>query len=126
MSTTFASLEALRLEIAATQEFHARSLREYWTDAPGFRHKYKEPKFSRTSTATCVLSLTATHRWSAEGEEEIAERPWHDKRHALIKNMLHVKGWTSAGLPEENPFTVAFLLEAVLALKHSDKKEAAP
>jgi hypothetical protein len=116
----FGRIEALRREIAALREFHSRSLREYHVDTYcGFRHKHGEPeyeKFSKTSSATCVASLCDADLWTATEETQKAQRPWSGKTEQLLTAMLEVPGWTSAGLPEKNPFTTAFLLESALTL----------
>jgi len=113
----FAELESLRREIAALEERHVESLNEYHISRSfGFRHLYnsKRDEFSKTSTGTCVLSLTETGRWTSE-------QPWFNQTGALVSEMLNVPKWQSAGLPAKNPFTVSFLLEAVLALGEVDE-----
>src|SRR5687767_15061721 len=124
MPMNFAALYALRRELAALQKFHTRSLREYLViDNCGFRHKYQEAeaqRFSKTSSGTCVLSLTSTNRWYPPDERQKDEYPWAEQTQQLIQKMLNVPDWTSAGLPPRNPFTVAFLLEGALALRESN------
>ena len=124
----FESLEKLRRDLAELQESHVKTLQLYYLPKTGgFRHKFMESKddFSKASTATCILSLTATGRWGATNDEEKKDRPWHRDTAKLVRLMLKKKNWESAGLPEGNPFTVAFLLEAVTALEELDASAGA-
>ena len=113
----FHDLAGLQREIAVLQRSHAKALKHYHIDNfCGFRHKYYEddPKkhehdFSKASTATCVLSLTLTGRWTDE-------LPWYEKTQLLINELLKCE-WTSADLNPENPFTVAHIIEAAAALR---------
>lgn len=79
----------------------------------GFTHKIdpSDPSdavdWSRSSTATCISFLKATGR--------LDEEPWGPQRRALIGRIVR-SAWKSAGLDRDNPFTVAFLLEALVDL----------
>lgn len=119
----FAAIADLRLFLREIIDRHSTSLRQYY-DAPtgGFYHRHDEPqlgKFSKSSTATCVLSLRATGHWDSG--------PWNDTGATLLTNLLTI-GWArakgapddgpelppgSAGLQPGNPFTGAWLLDAV-------------
>lgn len=85
----------------------------YFSYQVGYKHyKSKEDKISISSTATCVLSLVATGSWKTDKA----------RTKALLNALISKK--TSAGLPDDNPFTVAWILEAVTALApYSDALE---
>lgn len=107
----FTELSALQREIATLLEYHVYSLDQYHLkDSGGFRHKFEDKKktFSKASTATCVLSLVSTGQWK--------QGPWYKDTEQLIVEMSTRENWSSAGLEEGNPFTVAFMLEAVTTL----------
>ena len=107
----FKELKALRLLLLDLRKYHAAALAHYHDPTSnGFHHRYDDRKpgdFSKASTATCVSSLIASSTW--EGG------PWHT-RAAALSNALLARRWASAKLPKNNPFTVAFILEAVTAL----------
>lgn len=120
---TFRQLADLRLYLRELQALHRRSLRVYYDPrSGGFRHKLDEkPKpnpddFSRSSTATCVISLIATDQWRKQPAPEQEEEPWRDSEPKLINGFLDQE-WASAGLPADNLFTVAFCLEAATELR---------
>lgn len=100
----FAKLEALRLLSKKILDDHARSLRYFEFDNGGYGH-IDNQKCSISSTATCVISLTERGLWG----------PQKAKTKALIGYLLAKD--KSAGLPRDNPFTAAWILEAVHALK---------
>jgi hypothetical protein len=108
MEMGFAELEALRLRAKEALEDQKASLARFAVGY-GFRNKYEGDKdeISISSTATCSLSLTATSSW--EGPERTKAFT-----HALIRELLRKR--TSANLPKDNPFTIAWILEAVTAL----------
>jgi hypothetical protein len=107
----FRELADLRLFLRDLRDRHAESLLAYY-DAPsgGFYHRHDEHivgRFSKSSTATCVLSLVAADQWR--------DGTWNDGTQRLITGLL--KGpWESAGLDKNNVFTVGFILEAVTEL----------
>lgn len=112
---TFEQLDDLRqfLEVMLAQA--TSSLSEYWSaEAGGFLHlrnvKKKKGEFSRTSTATCVAFLVHTGRWSDN------EAPWSKSAPDLLKAIVQ-SDWDSADLGKGNPFTTAFLLEAIKDLQ---------
>ena len=109
----FAELDTLRL----TLEDHFRSTRqtlEQYRDyeSGGWYHLHPDvaPKrpgdFSRASTATC-LSLDRVTRLGLVD---------HEQAQRLAAAILEGP-WESAGLPGDNPFTAAFLLEALRDLE---------
>ncbi len=106
----FQKLESLRLLLRQIGEYQSSSL-NYFAYKNGFKHtRDGENKISVSSTATCVLSLVATGKWKAN-EKQTKE---------LLETLVFKK--TSAGLDDNNPFTIAWVLEAVTALetRHSD------
>jgi len=113
MKASFRELDSIRREVSSLLKEQDRSLRFYHItkDPGGFRHKYTtlaNEEYSKASTATCVLSLISTGAWAAN---ELWSHQTKSLAEALIKG-----SWKSAGLPEKNPFTVAFILEAVTSL----------
>jgi hypothetical protein len=106
----FELLERLRRYLAARRDKHALSL-EYYFDKrfAGFYHKHDkdDPHMSKSSTSTCVLSLIRAAKWE--------QGPWRDTATETLRIFLTDK-WQSAGLKINNPFTVAFVLEAAQAL----------
>ena len=78
----------------------------------GFQHRVdpgKKPrKSSKASTATCLAYLHATGKLVGEG--------WEDSLKDKLRAEMIDRKWTSAGLKENNPFTVSFLLDAIHAL----------
>jgi len=101
----FRKLECLRLFCRQIQQDQVASLK-YFEWEVGYQHYRGKNKISVSSSATCVLSLVATDSWKA------------DK--AQTKALLHylISKDTSAGLPTGNPFTIAWILEAVTALEN--------
>jgi hypothetical protein len=111
----FRELEHLRLSLRQLLRDQVTSL-EYFAHGVGFQHYKgkKPPKISVSSSATCVLSLVATESWNTNKLK--------------TKELLHylIQKTTSAGLPQKNPFTIAWILEAVTALQnYSDPLDAA-
>src|SRR2546428_1205056 len=113
MGLDFSKLAYLRLRCKQILEDQVASI-DYFAHDEGYQHYKGKDKISVSSSATCALSLTATGSWRA-----------HKARtKALLSNLISKK--TSAGLPENNPFTVAWVLEALTALKpYSDDLEPA-
>jgi hypothetical protein len=107
----FQELESLRLLLRQILQYQVPSLDYFASSNHGFKHtKAGEDKASVSSTATCVLSLVATGKWKATKAQT----------KALLETLIFKK--TSAGLDDNNPFTIAWILEAVSALEkpHSD------
>src|SRR5271165_1430889 len=100
----FPKLESLRLFVRQVQQDQTSSLK-YFAYENGFQHYKGKAKISVSSTATCVLSLVSTGSWEANKAQT----------KALLEGLVAKK--TSAGLPDNNPFTVAWILEAVTALQ---------
>ncbi len=108
----FRELADLRLFLRELRDRQVESLTVYYDkESGGFYHLHDRPdpgKFSKSSTATCVLSLIATNQWLSG--------PWAGTTAKLVNGLL-MNSWESAGLPENNIFTVAFVLEAVTELR---------
>lgn len=100
----FQKLESLRLFARQILEDQALSIK-YFAFDQGYQHFKGKNKISVSSSATCVLSLIATGKW--------------EKSSADTKALLHylISKDTSAGLPKNNPFTIAWILEAITELK---------
>jgi hypothetical protein len=104
MAFYFSRLESLRLLSRQIQQEQPASLK-YFAYEGGYQHYKGKNKISVSSTATCVLSLVATDSWPADKA----------RTKELLKALIHKT--TSARLPEDNPFTIAWILEAVTALE---------
>jgi ATPase family protein associated with various cellular activities (AAA) len=100
----FSNLESLRRFCTEMQQYQVASL-NYFKHGVGFRHVEGRDKVSVSSSATCVLSLVATGNWTASSADT----------KMLLKHLLSRE--TSAGLPPDNPFTIAWILDAVSALE---------
>lgn len=113
----FQELANLRRSLKEILQQQVESLKQYYDkDSGGFYHRHDKPTPgdpSKSSTATCVLSLVATGSWNQHKE------PWKGDARRLADRLLREE-WTSAGLPTDNPFTVGFTLEAVTALATID------
>lgn len=104
----FTRLESLRRFCTEIQQYRVASI-NYFKHDVGFQHVRGHDKISVSSSATCVLSLVATGNWTSNKA---------DTKKLLTYLISKDK---SAGLPKNNPFTVAWILDAVTALeKYSD------
>jgi hypothetical protein len=119
----FEGLAQLRGELATILNASAASLRPFYSPTTGgFVHRLKEPTtappsgWSKSSTATCVAFLRASG--------QLLEEPWSTKTSQLRQRIV-ASDWRSAGLPRNNPYTTAFLLEALDDLEAKDKLTAA-
>jgi ATPase family associated with various cellular activities (AAA) len=79
-------------------------------DAKGHSNRAGHP--SRASTATVVPFLIRSGRWARMPPLETGAA----RAQTLLNHVVVDGRWTSAGLPANNPFTVAFLLELVASL----------
>ena len=118
----FGELVSLRSFLSGIKQHQAPSLIKYYKKASGgFAHLLNtsspaganaDPSdgFSKSSTATCVLSLVATGNWRLEHFESSTDK--------LIRSIVELPAdkWKTKGLPARNPFTTSFLLEAVTVL----------
>jgi hypothetical protein len=109
----FQQLECLRLFSRQILLDQVASLKYFEYDG-GYQHFLGKNKISVSSSATCVLSLFATGKWTADKTQT----------KALLEKLIARK--KSAGLEDNNPFTIAWILEAVAVLQeHSDPLESA-
>lgn len=93
----------------------------------GFRHTATtEPKadLSMSSTATSIISLVDTGAWSRSKDPDwlkdyawLSAQPFWVGREGHYVEQLLTQEWTSAGLEPDNPFTVAFVVEACAKLR---------
>jgi hypothetical protein len=104
----FPKLEQLRLLSRQILRDQLASL-TYFKHSYGFKHLASSNGVSVASSATCILSLIATNKWTSYSTEA--------KTRALLKFLA--KRNTSADLPDDNPFTVAWILDAVTALERA-------
>ncbi len=110
----FRKLECLRLFCRQTLQDQVASL-SYFAFGSGFKHvRESDDKVSVSSSATCVLSLVATDKWKADASQT----------KSLLQGLIAKKN--SAGLPDNNPFTIAWILEAVTALEKSHSEPLDP
>jgi ATPase family associated with various cellular activities (AAA) len=109
-SLPFEELDDLRQYLERILSLAIPSLERYTVKGwRGFRHAFnveKKNEFSMTSTATCVAFLTRTGRWRSRNAS------WVDTASTLVDDMIK-SDWQSADLDPGNPFTTAFLLEAI-------------
>ncbi len=80
------------------------------------KRRNKVGEYSKASTATVVHFLVATDRWCDEDRvtgESVEDHQNRQKRQAerLLRRFVKDEPWTSAKLPDDNAFTVGFLLE---------------
>jgi len=114
-TSSFQTLESLRLLCRQVEQDQADSL-EYFEHGVGYQHVRGNNRISVSSSATCVLSLVATGLW--------ADRHSRTDTKFLLKELISKD--TSAGLEPDNPFTTAWILEAVSTLeKYSDALDPA-
>jgi hypothetical protein len=114
MRFEFPELESLRLQVRQLQQDQVPSL-GYFAHSDGFAHYKGKNKISVSSTATCVASLVATGLWNVGKEKKGLWNVDKAKTKTLLEYLVFKK--TSAGLNDNNPFTIAWILEAVTALQ---------
>src|SRR6266849_8690599 len=110
----FETLERLKKSIASIRKNHVSTMMHYRSgDGCGFYHEPEDrAEASRSSSATCITSLVYTGEWNAA-------RPWWNATPAIAQKLLE-KPWRSAGLEENNPFSLSFIAEAILDLQKAD------
>lgn len=101
-------LHELKNLLLSIRRSHVATMNHYVSgDGHGFWHQpSKRGKASRSSTATCVSSLVRANLW------EHPKRTWGTAQE--VSEKLLKKEWQSAGLDENNPFTLSFIAEGVL------------
>jgi hypothetical protein len=104
----FEKLALLRLLCRQVQQDQVTSLKYFDFDG-GYQHYKGKNKISVSSTATCVLSLVATESWATDKSRTKGNTK------SLLEKLVASK--KSAGLENDNPFTAAWILEAVTALE---------
>jgi hypothetical protein len=102
----FRDLESLRIFAEQILRDQEASLGYFGYDY-GFKHLDSSGHISVASSATCVLSLVATNKWTRYSTEK--------KTQELLKFLAEQN--TSADLPLDNPFTSAWILDAITALQ---------
>ena len=109
----FAALERLKEKLAVLRRNHVPTLNHYTSEPrTGFWHQpQKRNKSALSSTATCVSSLVSANLWR---DEKFLLRD----RAADVAAEL-IKKHTSAGLKEDNPFSLSFVAEGILDLLKS-------
>jgi hypothetical protein len=110
----FEALEDLRNYLASIRRNHVPTMNHYASaDGRGFWHQpSKREHASLSSTATCVSSLVHAGLWKHR------LRKWGNTK--VIAARLLRRPWESAGLLENNPFSVSFIAEGVLDLIQAD------
>lgn len=113
----FQQFDLLRRSLIELKQYQALSLKHFHSpQSNGFFHFHEgnDPgkKLSKASTAISVASLVATGEW------EDPNNGWYERTGHLAEELLRA-GWDSAGLGQNNVFTVAFVLEAVTTLLES-------
>jgi hypothetical protein len=103
----FQELECLRLFSRQIQLDQLASL-AYFAYGVGYQHVPGNNRISVSSSATCVLSLVASGSWAAS-------KHTRQNTKELLQDLLSRD--SSADLPPDNPFTTAWILEAVTWLK---------
>jgi hypothetical protein len=118
LKLSFDELYELKQFVDLLRNTHRRSLMEFRDDGSrGFKlttTQATKNKISISSTATCVGSLFISGVWKSSTSKD-DPRTWVNTEEALLKDFLRTK-WTSAGLPANNPFSVAFAVESVCLL----------
>jgi hypothetical protein len=106
----FLELERLKNHLATIQQTHLSTLNYYVSKSKtGYWHAADDQDdASLSSTATCVSSLVGAGRWNDKGSE-LAGRTAEVAAELIVKNK-------SAGLVENNPFSLSFVAEGVLDL----------
>lgn len=109
----FVTLERLKKYLDALRKPHVPTMRHYQSDDErGFFHQpEKRQEASLSSSATCIASLVAAGEWK-DG------RPWWPRTSKIAEKLLE-KPWHSAGLENNNAFSVAFMIEGVLDLQEA-------
>jgi adenylate kinase family enzyme len=133
----FEGLEALQRRLRELRQLQSKSLAEYFVNSPspekgvGFRHLLEagvpesEIKASIASTATCIVSLVNSGAWRHEKEKIADGRQWFEHSTVILEQISqgNPEEWVSSKLPPGNPFTVAFRLEAIKALREYAEPE---
>jgi hypothetical protein len=122
IATRLSTINRARARLQQLGEQHIGSLRPFFDDARGgFQRKRSQvgrperKDISESSTATCILSLTVSDRWRDRSSKSKEQPPWCEREVELADRLLK-KPWTSAQLPENNPYSVAWMLEGIASV----------
>lgn len=104
----FEGLERLKNYLTTIKQNHVATMNHYASGSgQGFWHQSSDKaKASLSSTATCASSLVHAGLWTD------AKRKWGAS--SEVAERLLRKPWKSAGLDEDNPFGLSFIVEGVL------------
>src|SRR6476659_9474602 len=116
-SVAFEALADLRTSLTTLREHHFPTMNHYAsTDGKGFWHQaIKKNAASLSSSATCVSSLVHAGIWDQP------DHSWGTT--SSVAERLITKPWGSAGLEENNPFSVSFIGQGVLDLAGTGEYE---
>ena len=111
----FKTLEQLRNKLSDIRSSHLAALNFYASeDKRGFFHQpHKRSQASLSSTATCASSAVRGGLWSS------ANHRWGDA-YAVVDRLLEGER-SGAGLPANNPFSLAFIAEACLDVLQAEQ-----
>jgi hypothetical protein len=120
----FAALKDLVEYLDGIRDRDNASLAHFRFKKEGFAHKVNpggRPRgTSKASTATCIAYLKAVGKLDPNYSSNQGSAPeWDDPTQVALRSELvntNQGKWISADLDEHNPFTVAFLLEAIYQL----------
>ena len=106
----FEALADVRTSLSTLREHHFPTMNHYASsDGKGFWHQAtKRGTASLSSSATCVSSLVHAGIWNEP------DHSWGTT--SAVAERLITKPWKSAGLEENNPFSVSFIGQGVLDL----------
>ena len=112
-TVNFEQLYSLKQFIDQIRQHHVAALRVFADEGfNGFKLSvFSKPTISISSTATCIGSLMLASVWDAPVTPK-SEKAWWATRELDYLRRLLKANWTSAGLKPNNPFSVAFVLEA--------------
>jgi hypothetical protein len=120
VGVSFDDLYALRTYVGRIRERHVPTLRLFEDKASrGFKTSQQRPDksdLSMSSTATCIGSLVQAGLWNYRASES-EQLNWWVGREADYYHKLLYQRWQSADLPDPNPFTVGFVVEACAHLE---------
>lgn len=126
----YSELASLSRHLESVMSYAVRSLMLYAANpGPGFWHFVGKDggdgsEMSKASTATAVGFLTRCGFWHDKGPDAKGT-PWRDTAQPLLDGILS-STWNSSDLGQDNAFTSAFLIEAVLDLTQHAGAQLAP
>lgn len=128
----FAALKDLVEYLDGIRDRDDASLAHFRFKKEGFAHKVnpggRPRKTSKASTATCIAYLKAAGKLDPDHSSNRGSAPeWDEPTQLALRSELvntNEGKWTSADLDDHNPFTVAFLLEAINQLGASKSMDS--